>query len=72
MYGKDDFTPEARGSKMLVDFKNSALRCGGIARQVDGDVPERYIAELCQSAHYLKLELEAMISRNKWKVPQWH
>jgi len=68
MYDKDDFCAEARGSKMLIDFKKFALRCGGIAQKVDGNIPERFLVDLCENAKHLNLELEAMLSRNKRKV----
>jgi hypothetical protein len=63
MYGKEDFTAQARGAKMRGDFMKAAMQCGHIARLVDGDIPAREIDEMCRMASDLQAELTAMRAR---------
>ncbi|WEN13865.1 hypothetical protein PY254_11490 [Rhodanobacter sp. AS-Z3] len=63
MYGPESFSPAARVAKIRHDFQFHAKKCGGIAQQIDGDLPAAQLAEMRQLAVYLVAELNAMCSR---------
>lgn len=63
MYGKDRYTPDARGADLLAAFKRHVKKCGYLAKDLDGDVPTRYADEMCQLSSYLEAELAAMRAR---------
>lgn len=57
MYGQNDFSPDARGHKIVRDFQRFALKCAGVSRHVDGDIPDRYLVDLQTQIRYLTAEL---------------
>lgn len=58
MYSQSDFSPDARGHKIVHDMKHFGIRCNGIARSVDSSVPDRYLIELRRQIAFLMVELE--------------
>lgn len=67
MFDKNRYTPEGRGADMLAAFKRSAKECGYIARDADGDIPARYLAEMCELSVHLQAQLVGMRERQSRK-----
>jgi hypothetical protein len=63
MYNKNDFSLEARGTKMLADFEKSAKKCQEIARAADHDVPDEMFFAMCCLSYSLEAQIRAMRSR---------
>ena len=62
-YRQIDYSPEARGAKMLSDFRRYALQCSGIASHVDEQVPDRYRRDLQTEIDHLMSALRPQKKR---------